>query len=350
MKTDLLRQVDRSCAPPGAGWASSSTGVAPLAHSLHDWRFGSSDLREVRSRWLEEMESVPAAAAVLGVPYDAGTYGLGGASGGPLGIRLAYGAWPSGVVDLGDVRYLPGVPTDDLMSLAALEAVRLARFGSRFIDDPVCMLSVVALLSQLAVGAGLPLLLLGGDHSVSATALAGHREKRLALVHFDAHADLSRGRDGFALLHSSWVHVADTAHSFAVVIQVGVPEEDAIPAWIGNRLHRTSLTSLRQDANSLAALLARLEDSNVDGVYISVDIDVIDANEAPATGLPAQNGATTAEILGVIDAVASRFEVVGADIAEVAPPLGSEPDWSQEITCQTAARVARALLAALGCP
>jgi arginase family enzyme len=349
----LVEQLARLCAPPGAGWAASSSGMAPLASPLHQRLFNTDDPALVRVAWLAELREASPRSAILGVPYDGGTYGLSGASAGPLGIRLANDGWPDGTLDLGDVRYLPGLPTDDLLSQTALSAIREARFGAPSGDDPVCMLSVCRHLARLAVESGIPLVVLGGDHSVSAAAIAAHAPRNLALVHLDAHADLSTGRDGLSLLHSSWVHAADREHPFALVAQVGVFPEDVRPSWIASRLYRMSLEELREIAgNGLDRLFAALQCARSDGVYLSVDIDLIDQSEAPATGLPAHRGATSADVVRLIASLAERFDIVGADLTEVAPPLGSTSDWSAEATCRTAARVTSAMLEAvgIGCP
>ncbi|MCB9609572.1 MAG: arginase family protein [Polyangiaceae bacterium] len=350
----LLETVSLLCAPPGAGWAASSSGYAPLAHALHERLYGTAVPADVRARWLAEFGRVGCiSAAVLGVPYDGGTYGLRGAAAGPLGIRVAASraATPlfgTSVVDLGDVPQFPALPLDEQLAPELLARARKARYGVPHHDLPVAMLSVHQHLVRACAAAGVPLLTLGGDHSVAASALAGREASRIALLHIDAHSDLSQGRDGLSLLHSSWIHHSDVTAPLSALVQVGVPDDAPAPAWIAPRLTRLStLTVHTNPVDAARRVLDAVAASAATAVYVSVDIDALHVSEAPATGLPADDGLRSDVVVAFLEAVGAGCRVIGADLSEVAPPLAGTRMWDDDVTCATAMRLAAVLLGLL---
>jgi N1-aminopropylagmatine ureohydrolase len=63
-------------------------------------------------------------------------------------------------------------------------------------------------------------------------------------------------------------------------------------------------------------------------VYVTIDLDVFDPSIMPATGTPEPGGLMWYEVLRLLRVVASRREVVGADIVELAPLPGNvAPDF-----------------------
>jgi arginase family enzyme len=314
--------------------------------------FGSTDPALVRSRWLKELERSPSpAVGFLGVPYEGGTYGLGGTAAGPLGVRVAWGGeqWCERLsvgLDLGDIPYFPGPPLDEMLATGIARQARAARYGEPDFELPVCMLSVHQRVVRAAAVAGMRMLSIGGDHSIAASALAGIDRPGIGLVHVDSHPDLSTGRDGLGLLHSSWIHHVDQQTRLSVVVQVGVPAIP-IPDWIKGRLQRIPgphladpIAAARDAADYLAAARVRQ-------AYLSIDIDAVDASEAPATGLPAVHGLAVHDLILFIEALGERTSIIGADLVEVAPPLSGRRTWDDETTCVSGSRLATALIAVL---
>jgi arginase family enzyme len=56
-----------------------------------------------------------------------------------------------------------------------------------------------------------------------------------------------------------------------------------------------------------------------DGVFLSVDIDVVDPGMAPGTGTPEVGGLSSRQILDAVRRCAIELPVVGMDLVEVAP-------------------------------
>ena len=57
-----------------------------------------------------------------------------------------------------------------------------------------------------------------------------------------------------------------------------------------------------------------------DGVFLSVDVDVVDPGMAPGTGTPEPGGLTTRQLLDAVRRCAYKLPLVGVDVVEVSPP------------------------------
>jgi len=79
------------------------------------------------------------------------------------------------------------------------------------------------------------------------------------------------------------------------------------------------------------------------GVYISIDIDVVDPGMAPGTGTPEPGGITARELLDTVRRLGRELDVVGADLVEVSPHY----DQPADITARLANRVVLELLTGL---
>jgi agmatinase len=79
-----------------------------------------------------------------------------------------------------------------------------------------------------------------------------------------------------------------------------------------------------------------------DGVFLSVDIDVVDPGMAPGTGTPEPGGMTSRELLEAVRRICLELPIVGIDVVEVAPPFDSA-----DITAILANRVVLEALSAI---
>ena len=79
-----------------------------------------------------------------------------------------------------------------------------------------------------------------------------------------------------------------------------------------------------------------------DGVFLSVDIDVVDPGMAPGTGTPEPGGMTSRELLEAVRRICLELPIVGVDIVEVAPPFDNA-----DITAILANRVVLEALSAI---
>ena len=73
--------------------------------------------------------------------------------------------------------------------------------------------------------------------------------------------------------------------------------------------------------------------SGVETVYVSVDLDVLDAAVAPGVSAPTPGGLTARELFCMLRTVAADDRVAGFEVVECAPPLDS-----RELTAAAGAR------------
>jgi agmatinase len=71
-----------------------------------------------------------------------------------------------------------------------------------------------------------------------------------------------------------------------------------------------------------------------DGVFLSVDVDVVDPGSAPGTGTPEPGGLSARQLLDAVRRIGMELPVVGVDMVEVSPPYDQA-----EVTAYLANRV-----------
>jgi agmatinase len=293
---------------------------------------------------LDDPKSFASADVVIvGAPIDSGTSHRSGAKFGPQAIRG------------GD--YLPhdasrphlALRTDGLKDLKVFDAGDLMMPGG----DLVASLKVLREATEKISRAGAIPVILGGDHSIASADVAGianHRgHGKISMIHFDAHADT--GEDQFGALVGHGTPMRRLIEEGFVrgdrFLQLGLRgywPDDVTLAWMRDQgmrsyemteIHHRGLTSVLDES------FATLTDG-CDGVFLSVDIDVVDPGMAPGTGTPEPGGMTSRELLEAVRRICLELPVVGIDVVEVAPPFDSA-----DITAILANRVVLEALSAI---
>jgi agmatinase len=130
-------------------------------------------------------------------------------------------------------------------------------------------------------------------------------------------------------------------------IQIGLrgywPEPETLQWMAEQRMHsfemhevvRRGLDDVLEEAFALAV-------DDCDGVFVSVDVDVVDPGMAPGTGTPEPGGFTARQLLDAVRRIAIELPVMGMDVVEVSPPYDSA-----EITAFLANRVVLEMLAGI---
>jgi agmatinase len=77
-----------------------------------------------------------------------------------------------------------------------------------------------------------------------------------------------------------------------------------------------------------------LATDDCDGVFLSVDVDVVDPGMAPGTGTPEPGGLTARQLLDAVRRAAMELPLAGVDVVEVSPPYDHA-----EVTAYLANRV-----------
>ncbi|SDX86477.1 agmatinase [Paenibacillus sp. CF384] len=177
---------------------------------------------------------------------------------------------------------------------------------------------------------------LGGEHLVSWPIFQEVYKKYpdMAIIHFDAHADLRESYEGEPLSHSTPLRKAAGLIGGKNVYQFGIrsgSREEWQYARENINFHPFEVLE------PLKKVLPELEGRPV---YLTIDIDVLDPSAAPGTGTAEAGGITSKELIDAVHAIArSGVNVVGCDLVEVAPAY--DPTEQTQIV---AAKVIREML------
>ncbi|TDN88492.1 arginase family protein [Microbacterium sp. BK668] len=176
-----------------------------------------------------------------------------------------------------------------------------------------------------------PVIVVGGDCGVGVAPIgvAAEREDRLAVVWFDAHPDLHTSRTthsgAFGGMALSAV-LGDGPDSLSLPSGL-VPAERVVLAgardYDAEEEERAATTGIATiDAADLAepaTLTAAIEATGATGVYIHVDLDVLDPAAMTGVTSPVPFGLTVAQLVAAIAAVRGVAPLAGATIAGFAP-------------------------------
>ncbi len=289
----------------------------------------------------EQLDEWQPDVAVVGAPWDDSTTNRPGARFAPRALRaLAYG---------------PGTYHMDY-GIEIFHELEVVDFGDAICAHGMWEPSSKAIRDRVGEVArrGIIPLVLGGDHSItwpSASAVAdalGWGE--IGIIHFDAHADTAEEIDGNFASHGTPMRrlIESGAVKGRHFVQVGLrgywPPAETF-AWMAeqemrwhtmNEVHERGLAAVIDDAIEEATASPK-------GIYLSVDIDVLDPGFAPGTGTPEPGGLAPVDLLRAIRRITRHVKIVGIDIVEVAPAY----DWA-ELTVNNAHRVALEAIAGLG--
>jgi len=202
------------------------------------------------------------------------------------------------------------------------------RYGVAALREPAIARPITAALAQLqtlveaVLAAGRFPFVLGGEHSLTAAPVAAlaARHKDLVVVQFDAHADLRDGYLGEPFSHAAAMRrVLDMPDVSLVSIGVRAISHEEIDFYQANRGRIAIHWAKDQDRWSIEEIVAPLEGRRL---YLTFDIDALDAAIMPATGTPTPGGLSYWQALALLRRVCQAGEVVGADLVEFAPIAG----------------------------
>ncbi|WP_414901795.1 agmatinase family protein [Sphingomonas flavalba] len=259
------------------------------------------------------LRAAGATVAVLGFPWDGTCISRPGTQLGPRGLReaseqfLSYNA-NSGVdlntafniVDCGDVAVVPGNP---------------ARTQDR----------AEAATAEILAADAIPVVL-GGEHSITIGPSRAFAKKyaRCGMIHFDTHFDTAEEIGGEPLSHCCPVaRAVDAGFNPRKIVTIG-PSGWLNPPSELEYVKKAGITLFTLDDVCALGPQAIVEGTrevmtDLDAIYLTVDIDVLDAAYAPGTGVPTPSGMTSREILTIISGF-RRLPIRAVDVAEVSPP------------------------------
>lgn len=257
---------------------------------------------------------------IIGAPFDGGTSYRAGARFGPSAIR--------------GTDYLPhdgsrpslALRTDGLTDLRVVDAGDVEMFSG---DAARSCVDLEAVIEKVAGSNAIPLVL-GGDHTVTWPNATGVAKAigwgRVAVIHFDAHADTGDITFGSLIGHGQPMRrlIESGAVRGDRFLQMGLrgywPEPETL-GWMaeqGMRSYEMSEISSRGLSECLTEAMA-IATEDCDGVFLSVDVDVVDPGHAPGTGTPEPGGLTSRQLLDAVRRICYEVPMVGMDVVEVAP-------------------------------
>jgi agmatinase len=259
---------------------------------------------------------------IFGVPYDGGIIRTPGTRFGPRGVRNC--CWRAGpynaelavdpfehhaIVDCGDLILSPLSITD------TMEAIE--KGTAKLLDRGILPIAV------------------GGDHFITHPILRAIHKKhgKVAVVHFDAHTDTSDEAFGQKLNHGTMFRraVEEEIIEPDKLIQIGIRRIYHDRELDFHREHGIEVIMAESlDEMGANGLAKRLERFKGEKVYVTFDMDFVDATYAPGTGSPELNGPTSAQARACVRAL-QGLDIVGFDLVEVSPSHDV-----RELTCYLA--------------
>ncbi len=304
----------RSTKTPGRGFprdggAAGAQRVPPELARLH-WELPHTFLG------LDEEASdlATSRAVILPVPYEATTSYGGGAQSGPKAIVEA-----SRYIELYDQELKADPSTVGIHTLPALELTRdgAAAAMTELEDAYGCVADVLD---------DRFLIMLGGEHSVSAPAIRARaaRSGRLSVLQFDAHADLRPEFEGSRHSHAcAMARVLDVADLVAVGVR-GVAEDEVEVARANDGVTLVWADEMWESEDWMDRALDALGDP----VYLTFDVDYFDPSLVPSTGTPEPGGGDWFRTLRFLRRVFRERRVIACDVVELAPAPGMHaPDF-----------------------
>ena len=229
------------------------------------------------------------------------------------------------------VTYLKGTDNAPLAILAAAEQVELYDIatetepylkGISFSEinvntDITHIWTALSKEIMLALKAGKFPVTLGGEHSISNGAIGASRIlfQDITIVQIDAHADLREEYLGNPFNHACALRYAfDTQ---IPIVQVGirslVKEEHQLIKNSPDKITTFICDSPELDINSVINCIKS------PNVYLTIDLDGFDPSVIPHVGTPEPGGLSWTSVLALLNKLFDNFNVVAADIVELAP-------------------------------
>ena len=255
--------------------------------------------------------------AIVGVPHDSGTTYRPGTRFGPQGIRKISALY---------------TPYNYEMGVDLREQISICDVGDIFTipaNNEKSFDQISKGVAHIFASGAFPIIL-GGDHSIGFPTVRGvcrHLgDKKVGIIHFDRHVD-TQETDLDERMHTCpWFHATNMKNAPAKnLVQLGiggwqVPRE-GVKICRERSTNVLTVTDICDMGLKEAADFAiKKATDGTDCVYISFDIDCIDAGFVPGTGWPEPGGLLPREALKLLEYIIRNVNVCGLELVEVSPP------------------------------
>jgi len=254
-------------------------------------------------------------ATVIGIPFDGGCTYRPGTRFGPQGIRRISALYTP-------YNYEKGIDLREQMTLCDVGDVFTIPANIEKTFDQIS--NAVA---HVAATGSFPILL-GGDHSIgfpTVRGIASVTSKNIGIIHVDRHADIQE-KDLDERMHTTpYFHATNIPNVKPKnLVQIGIGGWQVPRPAVANMIDRETNIFTMDDIEKLGIekvaeyALERAWDGT-DAVYLSYDIDSIEAAFVPGTGWPEPGGLLPREALKLVGLVAKEG-LCGMEVVEVSPP------------------------------
>lgn len=219
--------------------------------------------------------------------------------------------------------YYPEIDKD----LVLLDSLKVMDYGDVKVvpeDTEETMKRAEEKVSHIVDVEALPIVL-GGDHTIpipTLRAILKKREKKIGIIVFDSHMDLSTTEEEWASVEwAKTLELGKVSPKNLVMIGIRsnrntifekhVAEELGIPIFTIDKVKETGMKEIVHEA-------IRLAREGTDGIYVSLDIDVMEPGLVPSQKAPEIWGLTIDEIMMALRTL-SREKLVGYDVCEMTP-------------------------------
>lgn len=270
---------------------------------------------------------------IIGVPIDLGA-DRRGVDMGPSAIRYAH-LQPK-IEALGYT-----VNDEGNVEVPIAEMCKITNPNLKYLDCIIPMSRRVSGAVSTSIQAGNFPLVIGGDHSLSIGSVRGAaRNRKIGVIWLDAHADFNTAE----------TTPSGNIHGMSLAILCGLGDKSLVQLWdepvpvidpqkiaiIGARdLDEGEKVNL-QNAGAMVMGMEQIDrygmvtclekaieriSRDVDGIYLSLDLDSLDPEHAPGVGTPVPAGLTQREAHLACEMIGETGKLIGMDIVEVNPIL-----------------------------
>jgi agmatinase len=241
---------------------------------------------------------------VLGVPFDFTSTFRCGARFAPLAVREAS-------INIETYSFRCGIDIGDL---------KLHDLGDLHVSfETEETLKRLGRVTGELLGAGKMPVIIGGEHTISFGALQGI-SRDTAVISFDAHLDLRDKYLGKALSHTTFMRRICEDIKPSEILEIGTravcreeleyAREFGIPFFTS---HEIRTRKLEETLETISKAIA-----NCEGIYLTIDMDVLDPAFVPAVQNPEPDGLDTSTLFDLLGGLIDD-RIVAFDIVEVAP-------------------------------
>lgn len=289
---------------------------------------------------------------IIGVPIDLGA-DRRGVDMGPSAIRYAH--LQNKLEELGYT-----VQDEGNVEVAIAEMCKITDTKMKYVDCIVPMSRRIAGAVATSVQAKNFPLVIGGDHSLSIGSVRGAaRHRKIGVIWIDAHADFNTAE----------TTPSGNIHGMSLALLAGLGDKRLVQLWdeaipvidpakiaiVGARdldsgekmnLEKAGAMVMGMEQIDRYGLVTAMEkviervSRDVDGIYLSLDMDALDPQHAPGVGTPVPAGLTQRETHLACELIAETNLLTGMDLVEVNPILDGQN--------KTAALAVEFALSALG--